>query len=47
VRQESVTHLLIEVVRPREVIDGGVDTPPKILKNHDGWLRGNAEGELN
>lgn len=38
------THLLVEVGRPREVVDGGIDAPPEILKHHvDGsgavWTR--------
>jgi hypothetical protein len=30
----SQTYLLIEVVRPRHIIDGGINAPPQILKNH-------------
>lgn len=33
-----MAYLLIEVVGPRQVIDGGVDSPPEVLKNHDEYV---------
>jgi hypothetical protein len=31
---QHIAYLLVEVIGPRQVIDGGVDSPPKVLKNH-------------
>jgi hypothetical protein len=33
-------HLLIEVWRPREVSNCGIDAPPEILKHHSGGCWG-------
>ena len=39
--QVANTNLLIQITGPRQVTDGGIDAPPKILKNHIfGGMRG-------
>jgi len=39
-------HLLIEVGRPREVCDGGIDAPPEILEHHSGGCMRRLEVEV-
>lgn len=33
-----MAYLLIEAIGPRQVIDGGVDSPPEVLKNHGEYV---------
>jgi hypothetical protein len=35
---QHIAYLLVEVIGPRQVIDGGVDSPPKVLKNHGEYV---------
>jgi hypothetical protein len=35
---QHIAYLLVEVIGPGQVIDGGVDSPPKVLKNHGEYV---------